>query len=135
MTAQDQNLFTKNYLAKIIKNGADPKCRFCDKFEETVDHLLCGCPIMTSNEYLQRHDRVGQYTHWKIFQHYNAPYAKNQYKHKPPKVVETESATILWDFPIHTNKTIQPNKPSINIKDHIDKTCKLIDFTLYKYFY
>ena len=67
MAAQDQNLFTKNYLAKIIKNGADPKCRFCDKFEETVDHLLSGCPIMTSNEYLQRHDRVGQYTHWKIF--------------------------------------------------------------------
>ena len=26
----------------------------------------------------QRHDMVGQYIHWKIHQHYNAPYAKNR---------------------------------------------------------
>ena len=61
MAAQDQSLFTRNYQAKIIKNRADPKCWFCDKFEETVDHLVSGCPIMTPNEYLQRHDRVRKY--------------------------------------------------------------------------
>ena len=61
---------------------------------------------MTPNEYLQRHDTVGEYIHWKIFQHYNAPYANNWYKHEPQKVVETESATILWGFPIHTDKKI-----------------------------
>ena len=38
------------------------------------------------------HNRAGQYIHWKICQHYNAPYAKNWYEHKPEKVVETESA-------------------------------------------
>ena len=32
MGAQDQSFFTRNYQAKIIKNGADPKCRFCEKF-------------------------------------------------------------------------------------------------------
>ena len=45
-------LFTLNHLAKIINNSADPKCWFCKKFEETVDHLVSGCPIMTPNEYL-----------------------------------------------------------------------------------
>ena len=59
----------------------------------------------------------------------SAPYAKNQYEHKPQKVVETESATILWDFPIHTDRTIQTNKPDITTKDHKGKTCKLIDFS------
>ena len=49
---------------------------------------------MTPSEYLQIHDKVGQYIHWKICQHYNAPYADNWYEHKPQKVVETESATI-----------------------------------------
>ena len=63
MAAEDQNLFTKNCQLKIIKNGADLKCRFCDKFEETVDHQVSGCPIMTPNKYLQRHDSVGQYIH------------------------------------------------------------------------
>ena len=77
MAAQDQNLFTRNYQDKIMKNGADSKCWFCDKFEETVDHLVSGCPIMTPNEYLERHNRVGKYIHWKICQHYNVPYAMN----------------------------------------------------------
>ena len=31
MATQDQSLFTRNYQAKIIKNGADPKCRFSEK--------------------------------------------------------------------------------------------------------
>ena len=44
---------------------------------------------MTPNEYLQRHDRVLQYLHWKICQHYNAPYAKNWYEYKPQKADET----------------------------------------------
>ena len=92
MGAQDQSIFTRNYQAKIIKNGADPKCRFCEKFEETVDLLVYGCPIMTPNEYLQRHDRVGQYINWKICKRYNAPCAKSWYEQK---VVEAESATIL----------------------------------------
>ena len=95
------------------------KCRF---------HLVSGCPLITTNEYLQRHDRVGQYIYWKIYQHYNAPYAKNWYEHTPQKVVETESATILRDFPIHTDRTIQENKPDITIKERKEKTSKLIDF-------
>ena len=75
---------------------------------------------------------MGQYIPWKVCQHYNAPYAKNWYQHKPQKVVETERATILWDYPIHTNGTIQARKPDITIKDHKEKTCKLIDFTFPK---
>ena len=43
-------------------------------------------------------------------------------------MVETKVATILSDFSIHTDITIQANKPDITIKDHKAKTCKLIDF-------
>ena len=129
MAAQDQNLFTRNYQSKIIKNDADSKCWFCGKFEETVDQLVSGYLIMTPNEYLQRHDRVGQYIHWKICQYYNAPYGRNWCKHKPQKLVETKTAIILWDFPIQTDRTIQANKPDITRKDRKEKICKLIDFT------
>ena len=75
--------------------------------------LVSGCP---------------QYIHWKRCQYYNAPYAKNWYKHKPQKVVQTESATILWDFSIHTDRTVLANKPDITIKNTKEKTCTLIDF-------
>ena len=47
-----------------------------------------------------------------------APYAKNWYEHKPQKVLQTEGARILWDFSIHTDRTIQANKPEITIKGH-----------------
>ena len=73
---------------------------------------------MRPKEYLQRHDRVGKYIHWKICHHYNTPFTKTYCKHKPQIIVETESTLISWDFPIHTNRTIQANKPDITIKDH-----------------
>ena len=42
LAAKDQSLFTRNYQANIIKNCLDAKCRFCDNFTETVDHLIAG---------------------------------------------------------------------------------------------
>ena len=64
-----------------------------------------------------------------ICQHYNAPYIEKWCEHKPQKVVEIESATILWDFPICIERTIQASKPDITIKDHKRKTSELLDFT------
>ena len=130
MAAQDQSLFTRNYQSKIVKNGTDPKCRFCDQYDETIDHLVSGCPILTPNEYKNRHDRVGQYLYWKICKYYNTAHAEKWYEHKTPPVVEGENTTILWDFPINTDRTIQANRPDIVIKDYKSKTCLLIDMTI-----
>ena len=48
IAAQDQSLPTRNFQANILVNGADPKCRVCDKNTETIDHLVSGCPISKS---------------------------------------------------------------------------------------
>ena len=84
---------------------------------------------MTPNKYLQGCDRVGQYIPCKIRHHYNALYVTNWYEHKPQKVVETKSATTLWNSSIHKDRTMQANKQDIAIKDLKRKTFKLIDFT------
>ena len=130
ITAQDQSLFTAKQQVKIIKNGADENCRFCEKFKETLNHLVPGCPKMTPNKYSERHGRVGQYIHQEICQPYHASNAKNWCKHKPQKIVKTESATTLWDFSIQTDRKIQANKPDITIKYHKEKACKLIVFPI-----
>ena len=42
----------------------------------------------------------------------------------PPKV------TILWDFPIRTDRAIQANRSDIVIKHKQNKTCQLIDMSV-----
>jgi len=63
VAAQDESLFTRNYQTNYVKNCVDAKCRFCDNFTETVDHLIAGCPVVAPNEYKYHDDRVGQNLH------------------------------------------------------------------------
>ena len=131
IAAQDQSLFTRNYQANIVKNGANPNCRFCNEHVESVDHLVSGCPILAPNEYVKRHDRVGQYLHWCICNHYGIETeASFWFEHHPPSVVESKHVTILWDFPINTDRTIKANRPDIVVKDRKEKTCLLIDMSI-----
>ena len=98
----------RNYQANILRNGASDKCRFCDNYTETVDHLVSGCPVLAPNEYKNRYDRVGQYLHWKICKSYKIETCEQWYEHKPQPVVKGD-VTLLWDFPIRTDRTIQAN--------------------------
>ena len=68
--------------------------------------------------------------HWKICKHYQIPVTDNWYHHKPNTAAENESATILWDMPVHTDKEIKANRPDIIVKDKKDKFCLLIDMTV-----
>ena len=71
-----------------------PKCWFFGKFEGTINHLVSGCLKIAPNECLHGHDRVGQYIHWKICQHYNGTNAKNWYENKPQKIAEAKIEKI-----------------------------------------
>ena len=130
MAAQDQSLKTKNYLANVMKITTDASCRYCNKFTETVDHLVAGCPMLARQEYLTRHNRVAQYVHWKICNHYGFKTSPKWYEHETPPVVENNEAAILWDFSIQTDRSIPANRPDIVIRDKKDKTCFLIDVSV-----
>ena len=130
IAAQDQSLSTRNFQANILHNGADPKCRICDKSTETIDHIVSGCSVLAPTEYKNRHDRVGQYIHWKVCKEYSIETSDNWYEHKPEPVVDDRNVTILWDFPIHTDRTIQANRPDIIIKDKVKRTCQMIDMSV-----
>ena len=91
---------------------------------------MSGCPILAPTEYLNRHDRLGQYIHRCLCKNFCLPHERNWWEHKPPKVVENKNATVLWDFDIHTDRTIQANRPDIVVKNHNNKTCFLIDMSV-----
>ena len=47
-----------------------------------------------------------------------------------PPVVRGPGVTILWGFPIHTDRTIQANRPDIVVKDKKKSTCFFIDMSV-----
>ena len=94
---QDQSLFTRNFQADILHNGADPRYRFCSISTETIDHLhlASGYTILALNEYTNIQNCVERYIHWKIFNHYDTETPVKWYEHKPLPVVDTQKVTIL----------------------------------------
>ena len=130
IAAQDQSLATRSYHHNIIKDGTDPKCRMCNQYDETIDHIVSGCPTLARTEYIQRHNRAAGYIHWKICKHFGLPAADKWYEHKPETVTENTSVTVLWDMPVNTDREIKANRPDIIIKNKEDKTCLMIDMTV-----
>jgi len=57
VAAQGQALQTKYYVTKILNKETDSKCRLCQQFEETMDHIISACPILTKEQYIKRHDK------------------------------------------------------------------------------
>ena len=52
IAAQDQAIKTNYYRSKIFKDGTSPMCRICSQFQETIDHIVAGCPELAKTEYL-----------------------------------------------------------------------------------
>ena len=63
-------------------------------------------------------------------QHYKIKTDEKWYKHHPEAVTEGDNVVILWDFPVHTDRTIKANKPDIVVKDLTNKVCLLIDMSI-----
>ena len=68
IAAQDQSLATNNY-RKVIKGRINPKSRLCHENDENIEHIKPGFSELAKREYLERHNKVLVYMHWKIFKH------------------------------------------------------------------
>ena len=108
----------------------DPKCRLWGRFDETIDYLVSGCPELAKTEYIHCHYKAAPHVHWKICKEYGIEVKEQWYEHEPKAVTKKDSVTILWDMPIHTDRTIAANRPDIMLKSKKDKTCLLIDMTV-----
>jgi hypothetical protein len=42
------------------------KCRLCQQFDETIDHVMSACPILAKEQYIKRHDTVCAQLHFNI---------------------------------------------------------------------
>lgn len=127
VAAQDQSLNTRAYRHRIVKDSPSPLCRICNKFEETVDHVISGCPELAKTDYMERHNRIAKYLHWLICRSHGLKVPNKWYEHQPDTVTEKDNITILWDMPVITDRQIAANRPDIIVKNKSDRTCHLID--------
>jgi hypothetical protein len=44
----------------------DSKCKLCQQFDETIDHVISARPILAKEQYVKRHDRVSAQSHFNI---------------------------------------------------------------------
>ena len=50
VAAQDQALQTKYYATNTLNTETDNKCRLCQQFDETIDHIISACPILAKEQ-------------------------------------------------------------------------------------
>jgi hypothetical protein len=53
-------------ITKILNTQTDSKCRLCQQFDETIDHVISACLILAKKRYIKRHDRVSAQLHFAI---------------------------------------------------------------------
>ena len=126
--AQEQALCTRSIASSIYKIASTDKCRLCGSFTESVMHIVAECPKLAQVEYLERHNIVARYIHWKLCQVHapdNAPPTLRNYK--PERAIDTDDVKILWDFNIYTDKKITARRPDILFVDKRSHEGLLID--------
>jgi hypothetical protein len=100
VATQDQALHTKHYATKILNTETDSKCRLCQQFDETIDHIISARPVLAKEQYIKRHDRGSAQLHFNICEETGVQLDKKHwYKHVPKSVETTQGGkvTILWN--------------------------------------
>jgi hypothetical protein len=87
LAAQDKALQTKYCARKILLT--DRKCRLCQQFDETIEHIIATCQILAEEEYIKRHDRVCVELHFNICKEM---WVKLDKKHWPVEPLITDTA-------------------------------------------
>ena len=105
-------------------------CRICGQFQETLDHLVSGCPELAKTKYMQRHKKAVACLPWTICKHYDIKVRDKHYEHEQATTTETQAATILWDMPIQADKEIKANRRDMVVKDKKKRTCLLTDMSI-----
>jgi hypothetical protein len=125
-----QAISTNCFKRKILKEEIESRRRLCEEYEETIDHLSLGYPILAKNEYVIRHDKVCTHLHYSICKILGIETTENWYFHIPKPVCQHEDITVLWNQGVQTDGEVLANRPDIIIKNMKDKTCLLTDVAI-----
>ena len=130
MAVQDQALRTRYIQRSVDGTNISPKCRKCNKKDETINHITSECPALTQNQHKKRHDTVARAVHWNLCKKYQMPCSNKLYEHQPQPVTENENAKFLWDYSIRTDRVIQAHRPDLTLVDKTNNKVSIIDIAV-----
>ena len=94
VAAQDQALQTKYYATKILNTETDSRCRLCQQFDETVDHISAR-PILAKEQYIKRHGIVCAQLHFNICKGTAVQLdKKHRYEHVPKSAETSQGGNV-----------------------------------------
>jgi len=131
IAVQNQVLATRVIEARVMhKSVPSLGCRLCGQVEETIVHLLSACPVLAPTAYLHRHNLVASVVHLHLMNTYSFVGADQSWcSHKPPPVLESSTAKILWDFTLHTDHHHSSNRPDIVLFEYCEKRIYFIEIS------
>ncbi|CAH3147914.1 unnamed protein product, partial [Porites evermanni] len=65
-------------------------------FDETIDHLVSGCPEVAKTEYTHRHNKAAAHMHWKICKEFGIEVKERCYEHEPKTAGPLYQVEILF---------------------------------------
>ena len=130
IAAQDQALRTNYIKFRIDKTATSPMCRLCHNKNETIDHVLSGCPKLSQAEYKSRHDNVAAAIHWSMCRKYQIECKDKWYEHRAEKVAENDEVKLLWDFHMQTDHVIEARRPDIVLVKKKEATAVIVDIAV-----
>ena len=129
MTILEQMIETKSWKASrgLAKCS---KCRLCGQKRETVEHLLAGCKVLASSEYLTRHNRALMILAISWKKEFNLVEKDMKwYKQKWCRgyTLENDHAKLVWDFEFNLRKTATSRRPDLTLEDKEKKILWICD--------
>ena len=95
------------------------------KANETIEHVMAGCSRWLPTLYIDRHDSVARYLHYRICEKYGL--ASQHYSQRVEPVKENDRIKLYWNQPVQTKTVIRHNKPDIVAFDKIAKAATIIE--------
>ena len=103
---QDQVICTRVYQAKIIRSVVPSLlCRFCSEHEETIQHVLAGCPGLASTSYIEHQTMVARVVHWNLCNFFNLPLLANTWFCHRPLPVNENCKNIVGFWFVYQHKS------------------------------
>jgi hypothetical protein len=130
VTAQDHALSTNYFKREVLKEETEGKCQLCKEYEETIDHLTSGYPILVKNENIIRRDKICTYLHYSICREFGIEVPDNWYSYVPKPICKHEVIMVLRNQDVQTDKEVLENRSDIIIINKKAKICTLIDVSV-----